>query len=240
MALAIWSLFPEVGNIHGDAGNADALARRAGWRGIDAEVVAVGMGEQAPREEPSAILLGSGFDADAEAVLAGLRRIESALRDALAADVPLIAVGLGWELCSASVELASGTFEGLGIFPGSAVAAPRRTGDLVVDAAWGRLVGYEYHLRDYRAAGERAFGSVLAGIGRAAGDGAEGATVGSASGTALHGPLVARNGAFADHLVYRMADLRGMVASDPAPELARIDAWNDAIAARTVRALGIR
>lgn len=240
MALAIWSLFPEASDIHGDAGNAEALARRAGWRGIEAEVVTVSLGEGPPREEPSAILLGSGFDADAEAVLEALRRIEPALRDALAADVPMIAIGLGWELCSTSVELASGTREGLGIFPGSAVAAPRRTGDLIVDAAWGRLVGYEYHLRDYHASGERAFGSVLAGVGRAAGDGAEGATVGSASGTALHGPLVARNGVFADHLVYRMADLRGLVTSDPAPELARIDAWNDAIAARTVRAAGLR
>lgn len=241
MALTIWSVFPEVGNIHGDAGNADALARRAGWRGIDAEVLAITLGDDAPDREPDAIVIGSGFDADAPAVLDGLRRIEPALRSAIAAHVPLIAVGLGWELCSHSVELNTGTLDGLGIFPGSAVAAARHTGDLAVETTWGRLIGYEYHLRDYRpAAGERPLGDVVSGYGHAARSGAEGSIVGSAIGTALRGPVLARNGALADHLVFRIADLRGLALADPAPTLQRIDDLNAEIAARTFRSLGLR
>jgi hypothetical protein len=241
MALQIWSVFPEVGNIHGDAGNADALARRAGWRGIEAEVVPIAIGDAAPAGEPDAIVIGSGFDADAPAVLGGLRRLESAMRGALDAHVPLLAVGLGWELCSSSVEIAGSPIDGLGIFPGSAVAAARHTGDLVVESTWGRLVGYEYHLRDYRpATGERQLGDVVSGYGHASGSGHEGSIVGSAIGTAMRGPVLARNGALADHLVFRIADLRGLALEDPAPTLQRIDGLNGAIAARTSRALGLR
>lgn len=241
MALTIWSVFPEMGNIHGDAGNADALARRAGWRGIEAEVLEISLGDDVPSEEPDAIVIGSGFDADASAVLDGLRRLEPSIRAALEAQVPLLAVGLGWELCSASVELGQGTLDGLGIFPGSAVATMRHTGDIAVETTWGRLIGYEYHLRDYRpAAGEIPLGTVLSGVGHAAGSGHEGSVVGSAIGTALRGPVLARNGALADHLVFRIADLRGLALEDPSPTLQRIDELNGAIAARTFRSLGLR
>lgn len=241
MAITIWSLFGEATSIHGDAGNATALAMRAGWRGIEAEVVSLVVDDEVPETEPDAIIIGSGFDADAAAVLEGLRRFEPAIRAACEAHVPLLAVGLGWGLCSTSVELESGVVEGLGLFPGRAVIAPRRTGDLVVETTWGRLVGYEYHLRDYRGAeGERPLGDVASGIGRAPGAGIEGSIVGSAIGTTMRGPVLARNGALADHLVFRIADLRGLALSDPDPALARVDELNAAIAARTARALGLR
>lgn len=241
MAITVWSLFGELTSIHGDAGNAAVLAERARWRGIEATVVDLAVGDPVPTGSPDAIVIGSGFDADAAAVLEGLRRLEPAIRDALAAEVPLLAVGLGWELCSTGVELEAGAIEGLGVFPGRAVATERRTGDLVVDSTWGRLVGYEYHLRDYRPAeGERALGDVASGIGRSTGSGLEGSIVGSAIGTAMRGPVLARNGALADHLVFRIADLRGLALADPAPALARVDQLNEAIAARTARSLGLR
>ena len=241
MAITIWSLFGEVTNIHGDAGNATVLAERARWRGIEAEVVEIGLADDVPAGEPDAIVIGSGFDADAVAVLEALQRFEPAIRSALDSHVPLLAVGLGWELCSASVELEHAVIDGLGIFPGAAVAATRQTGDLVVETTWGRLTGYEYHLRDYRAAeGELALGDVASGIGRAPGTKLEGSIVGSAIGTALRGPVLARNGELADHLVFRIADRRGLPLSDPSPTLTRSDEFNAAIATRTARALGLR
>ncbi len=241
MSLAIWSLLPELGNIHGDAGNADVLAVRARWCGVDAEVVEVAAGAPTPTREPDLVVVGSGFDADAERIRDGLLALRPAIVAALERGVPLLAVGLGWELLSAGVELDGGALEGLGVFPGRAVAAERRTGDLVVDTTWGRLVGYEYHLRDYAAAaGERALGTVDAGIGRVAGVGLDGSVVGTAHGTALRGPVLARNGGLADHLLRLAATRRGITLGDGGGQLARVDAWNAAIAERTTRALGLR
>ena len=62
--------------------------------------------------------------------------------------------------------------------------------------------------------------------------------VGDRAVTTIEG--LARNGELADHLVFRIADLRGLPLSDPSPTLTRIDEFNAAIATRTARALGLR
>lgn len=242
MTITVWSVFPELGNIHGDAGNADVLAARARWRGLDATVLGLPLGAAAPATAPDAIVIGSGFDADAVAVRDGLRALEAPIRAALADGVPLLAVGLGWELCSTGVEgvAATGLVDGLAIFPGRAIAAERTTGDVAVDSEWGLLLGYEYHLRDYAAAaGERPIGRVAVGLGHGAGAGVEGSVVGTAFGTALRGPVLARNGRFADHLLGLALVRHGIALPHGGAELARVDGWNAAIAARTERALGL-
>ena len=71
-------------------------------------------------------------------------------------------------------------------------------------------------------------------------DGNANDSVGTAHGTALRGPVLARNGGLADHLLRLAATRRGITLGDGGGQLARVDAWNAAIAERTTRALGLR
>lgn len=238
-ALRVLTVFPRLSNIHGDAGNAQVLVQRARWRGAEAQLLALAPGDAVP-EAPHAVVLGAGFDAHAARTLEQLQPYAEALRQWVAAGVPLLAVGLGWELLAATAEIEPGeTLEGLGIFPGSAVPAQRATGDIVVGSEWGELIGYEYHVRDYRPAqGERPLGTVLHGIGHAAGSGREGAIAGTAYGTALRGPVLARNPGFADHLLGLAAQRAGVRLGEGSAQLHAVDEWQQLVTARTRRELG--
>lgn len=241
-AITVLSLLPGLSNIHGDAANAAVLATRARWRGVETRVIDLAPGAAAPRQQPHAIVLGSGFDAEAARTLEALRGIAAPLRAWVDDGVPLLAVGLGWELLATRVELAAGTvLEGLGVFAGQALPAARATGDVVVDSPFGPLIGYEYHVRDYvPSADELPLGTVLSGVGNRSGSGVEGARAGSAIGTHLRGPILARNPHLADHLLGIAAERAGVRLGDAAPELIAADRWTRSVNERTRHALGHR
>ena len=199
--ITILSLFPELLDINGDAHNALVLAQRARWAGREAEVETVSVGETPAPAAPSVIVIGSGAEASLVPVLTALRSIEATLRAWVEAGIPLLAVGTGWELLSRGLELPDGsTLEGLSIFSGWSVPRARVSDDIVVDSPFGRLVGFENHAREYRSReGAVALGAVVYGVGNASG--AEGEIEGSAIGSHLHGPVLAKNPTLADHLL---------------------------------------
>ena len=85
------------------------------------------------------------------------------------------------------------------------------------------LTGFENHggatsLRE----GTAALGRVVVGVGNGAGDGSEGATHGHVVGTYLHGPVLARNPALADHLLsWALGDVTLHAVDDEASESLR-------------------
>lgn len=205
-SLVIASLTPRLLDIHGDAQNAQVLATRARWAGHEAEVVQVNGAADAAGLRPAAIVIGSGFDSDAAEVLAALDGFADSLHEWVAAGVPLLAVGLGWELLSAGTEIVQGSaLTGLGVFSGRFVPSERRSGPIVLDSKRGRVVGYEYHYRDYLlGTDEQPLGTVLSGVGNAvetAGLRVEGAVRANAFGTMQRGPILARNPKLADALL---------------------------------------
>jgi CobQ-like glutamine amidotransferase family enzyme len=218
VTVAILQLFPELTDVNGDAQNALVLARRAGWAGLDAEVVPVRLGARASGT-PAAVVLGSSTDSVLPRVLAALETVRAALADWIAGGVPVLAVGTGLELLTERVVLEGSTLDGLGLVAGESTPLPARVADdLVVDAAEGRLVGYENHARGLRlGAGVQPFGSVVRGTGD--GRGTDGVRAGSLLGTRLHGPVLAKNPALADALLAR-AFGRPVTPSGPAAEAA--------------------
>ena len=88
--LRIGVLMPEVLGTYGDSGNALILAERARRRGIDAEVVHVGLTEEIP-ESLDIYTLGGGEDT-AQALAADKFRGTSGLARALDAGRPLLAI----------------------------------------------------------------------------------------------------------------------------------------------------
>ena len=88
--LRIGVLMPEVLGTYGDSGNALILAERARRRGIDAEVVHVGLTEEIP-DSLDIYTLGGGEDT-AQALAADKFRGTSGLARALDAGRPLLAI----------------------------------------------------------------------------------------------------------------------------------------------------
>lgn len=202
MTARILALFPEQLDVNGDAQNALVLAQRARWAGLEAEVVPVSVGGQLPDGTPAAIVVGSSVDADLSLLSTALRAFAPELRDWVAQGIPLLAVGTGLELLAEGIRLADGSeIEGVGVLPG--VASPleaRAADDLVVDSAFGRLIGYENHARGLvLPTSADPLGDVVHGTGN--GSRTEGVRVDWAIGTRLHGPVLAKNPALADAIL---------------------------------------
>lgn len=219
----ILQLFPEALDVNGDAQNALVLARRLTWAGIPADLVAPVLGDKVSARTPAAVVVGSSVDSALAPVRAALTSWEPALRDWAAAGIPILAVGTGLELLSDGIQVGAESIDGLRLLPGRAVPrAERATGDLVVDAAEGLLVGFENHARGFELpADATALGTVRVGVGN---DGrSEGVRAGSVVGTHLHGPVLAKNPSLADSLLgaafgdrYRADGARTVFADDTA------------------------
>ncbi|MCM3659083.1 hypothetical protein M3147_17655 [Agromyces mediolanus] len=240
MTFTIVSLLPGTQNTNGDAQNATVLERRAEWAGIAARTVLVERAAELPAEI-DAIVLGSGSDASLVRSRDTLRTMHDELRRWGTEGVPILGIGTGWELLSWGIEHRDGSaIEGLGILPGRAVPRDGRvTGDAVVATArFGQLVGFENHARDYVGAEASPLGRLRAGEGNGRASGQEGVVMGSVIGTHLHGPVLAKNPAFADALLRIMAERRG-IAYEPGERAATVDGYAAAARAAQLRAAGI-
>ncbi|WP_395243198.1 type 1 glutamine amidotransferase [Agromyces sp. MMS24-K17] len=241
MSFTIITLIPSLQNTNGDAENAAVLAARARWAGHEASVVAVETPADLP-EQVDAVVLGSGSDSSLDAARAALLPFHDDLRRWGTEGVPILSVGTGWELLSWGIELANGhVVEGLGILPGRAVTGDgeRRIGDLVIRSPrFGRLVGFENHARDYLQAEASPLGRTQAGAGNGRGSGQEGVVMGNVFGTHLHGPVLAKNPAFADALLTEMAGRAG-VAYAPGAQAAEVDGYAHAARSSQLRAAGL-
>jgi CobQ-like glutamine amidotransferase family enzyme len=201
--LRILSVFPELLNVNGDAENAAVLAARSRWAGRSARVIRLGLDDPTPTDAPGIVVIGSTTDAALPTVLTALSRSRVALAEWIAAGVPVLAIGTGWEALSTSIALPDGDVDGLALVPGSAVVADARVSDdLVIRSRFGRLIGYENHARDYALEpGTEALGEIVYGRGNGLAAASEGIIVGNTIGTHLHGPVLAKNPTLADHLL---------------------------------------
>jgi CobQ-like glutamine amidotransferase family enzyme len=200
--LTILSVFPDVLDLNGDAQNALVLARRARWAGLASEVFPLELGQEPVIERPGLIVVGSGTESAMASVLTGLRVLEPALQRWVSDGIPLLAVGTGWELLGEVVEFSDGTIlEGLGIFSAKSAPATRIADDVIVDSEFGRLIGFENHSRAIEVGDSAALGRVVYGVGNSSESRLEGERTHEAIGTRLHGPILAKNPALADHLL---------------------------------------
>ena len=206
-AVSIALLYPELLGTYGDGGNATVLAQRLRWRGIAAEVVDVHAGEAVPRS-CQLYLMGGGEDAP-QALAAHELRSGKALTDAVTQGAAVLAVCAGLQVLGHRFVGEDGKpHDGLGLLDCETHRddGPRRVGEVVVtpDATLDlpELTGYENH-GGITVLGPSAqpLGHVVVGRGNDGGDGTEGVVNGRVVGTYLHGPVLARNPALADHLL---------------------------------------
>ncbi|MGW5719496.1 type 1 glutamine amidotransferase [Amycolatopsis sp. NPDC003865] len=204
-------LLPEVLGTYGDTGNAQVLCQRLRWRGFDAEVVPVGLGEPVP-STLDLYLLGGGEDGAQALAAAHLRKY----RRALSPDAVVFGVCAGLQVLGTRFRGLDGVdHDGLGLLDVTTGPGPRRAvAELIATSPriGEPLTGFENHLGvSVLGADSEPLGQVVRGTGN--GDGTEGAVTGHVVGTYLHGPALARNPALADQLL-------AWTAGHPLPPLA--------------------
>lgn len=207
-AVRIALLFPSVLGTYGDGGNARVLEQRLRWRGVTAETVEVAIDDAVPAEADIYVL---GGGEDTAQTLAVSRLADGTLARAAGSGRPILAVCAGFQILGESfLDGAGNVHPGLGILdcrtdrlPGS-----RAVGELLGNCSLPgveRVTGYENHGgRTVLGEAARSFADVLAGVGNGAA-GVDGAVQGSVVATYLHGPVLARNPALADHLLSQVA-----------------------------------
>lgn len=202
-AVRVGLVYPELLGTYGDRGNAVVLVQRLRWRGHDAELVEVPAGEPIP-DSLDVYLFGGGEDDPQVMASAGMRASRAAVDRARAGGAAVLAVCAGYQLIGHSYEAADGEIlDGLGLVDAVTRAGPNRLiGELVVDpdAPLPTLTGFENHGgRTRLGPGARPLGRVLAGGGN--GDRGDGVVGERLIGTYMHGPVLPRNPALADHVL---------------------------------------
>jgi len=202
-AVRVGLIYPQLLGTYGDRGNAVVLVQRLRWRGYDAELVEVTAGEPIP-DSLDVYLFGGGEDDPQVMASAGMRASRAAIERARAGGAALLAVCAGFQLIGHSYEAADGTMiDGLGLVEAVTRAGPNRLiGELVVepDPPLPLLTGFENHGgRTTLGPGERPLGRVVARNGD--GGDTEGLLGERLIGTYMHGPVLPRNPALADHIL---------------------------------------
>jgi CobQ-like glutamine amidotransferase family enzyme len=205
--LAIVLIYPDILGTYGDRGNALALVHRARARGLATRLVEVGTDEMVPASA-NVYLLGGGEDAALHLALGPLRRDQNLAR-ALSEGATCLAVCAGFQLLAHEFSGVDGVEQGLGFLDVQCARLPgeRAVGDVMTESVGlpglPTLTGFEnHHGNAVLGASVEPLGRLVKGIGN--GDGrTEGAIQDGIVATYLHGPVLVRNPALADHLLER-------------------------------------
>ena len=221
-------LYADLLNLYADRGNVLSLRRRCEWRGIDFEIVPLGIGDRIVPGTVDLAFMGGGQDGDQAFLADDLFRVKAdGIRGLVADGVPLLAVCGSYQLLGHYYDPSTGPrLPGLGVFdlhtahPGP--QASRCIGNVVVE--WGgapdlaprTLVGFENHGgRTWLGSGATPFARVAAGYGNNGSDRTEGIVVGNAIGTYIHGALLPKNPHLADWLIALALDPSGTTELEP-------------------------
>jgi hypothetical protein len=219
--LRIVTVYPDLLGTYGDRGNGLVLERRARLRGMAVEHVEVPSDAALPVADLYCV--GGGEDGPQQLAVHRLD-VDGTLRRAVDGGAAVLAVCAGIQILGRSFPGPNGDrVEGLGLLGVDTVGgATRAVGEAVVEAGppIGALSGFENHAgRTIRDEGVGTLGAVVTGV--CNGDGSDGALQGRLVATYLHGPVLARNPAFADWLLALASGVAALaaIATGPAEEL---------------------
>jgi len=220
--LRVCHLYPEHLNIYADRGNIAVLRARCEWRGIGFAVDGCGPGDPLP--EADLYYVGGGQDRDQLLVEDDLVGRADGLRAAIDDGAWMVAVCGGYQMLGHYYRGHQGDeIRGTGLVDLVTEAGPTRMiGNISIDCELRpgepmTVVGFENHAgRTRLGEGVRPLGRVLHGHGNNGRDGGEGVHTGRIIGTYIHGPLLPKNPALADHLIGAALERRhGIVALEP-------------------------
>lgn len=203
-SLTIVHLYADEMNIYGDRGNILTLVKRLNWRGYEAVVKEIGVGDTFDLGKADIIFAGGGQDRGQVAVGKDLQKRADQIRKAVEAGMPVLTICGTYQLFGRRfITLEGEEIPGIGIFDTETIGSRKRMiGNIVINTTIGELVGFENHSgKTQLRSVKQSFGTVLKGFGNNGDDKTEGAQVNNAYGTYLHGPILPKNPVFADHLL---------------------------------------
>lgn len=230
MKLNICHLYPDLLDLYGDRGNILTLSARAQWRGIEAAVQRVSLGEPLDFGAIDILFIGGGSDREQNILVKDLMKRKHEFKAAIEDGMVVLAICGGYQLLGDYYQMAGGTkIPGLGFLDLWTVAGSKRlignvvvqlTDELQVQGKQIRsrkletMVGFENHSgKTFLGAGVHALGQVLHGNGNNGEDGAEGVRYKNVFGTYLHGPLLPKNPHLGDLLLALALERGGSNAS---------------------------
>lgn len=209
--ITIGLILPDVLGTYGDDGNALVLRQRARMRGLDAEIVRIGLGEPVPATF-DVYCLGGGEDT-AQILAAEHLIADGGLQRAAAAGHPILAICAGLQVLGESFQASGRTVQGVGLIDATTTPLPKRAiGEVVttprIEGLTQPLTGFENHMGATMLGSSAApLGTVTRGVGNSSDGSSEGAVQGSVIATYMHGPVLARNPELADLLLMRATGL---------------------------------
>jgi CobQ-like glutamine amidotransferase family enzyme len=190
--LTLAHLYPREMNIYGDTGNVLVLRKRLQWRGMDAKVVGVHVGDPLPADTD--ILLGGGGQDAAQGEIGRDFVGRGAELRAMADDgVVMLTICGSYQLLGHHFLTKDGRrIDGVGVLDVVTTGSDQRLiGNNHIDTDWGRLVGFENH------SGLTELGPGAEPLGR------------TVAGRGNNGPVLAKSPRFADELLRRALARRG-------------------------------
>ncbi len=201
--ITLLQLYPREMNIYGDWGNVLTLKKRLEWHGY--EVVVRQHHHDAPfPAEVDLIVGGGGQDSGQTKVVDDLQKIGDQLHKLANDGVPMLMVCGLYQLFGRFFQTSDGAkLPGIGLFKADTIARPKRLiGNVVIKSDYGEIIGYENHSGlTHLDADQPALGRVVKGMGNNGQDKQEGAVYKNVIGSYLHGSLLPKNPALADHLI---------------------------------------
>jgi CobQ-like glutamine amidotransferase family enzyme len=206
--LRVAHLYPSLLNVAGDTGNLVAIQRRAQWRGIPVEVVAVEKGETPDFRKFDIVLFHGGQDVEMAVAADDFAHKAPSMREAAEEGVVVFAVCAGLQLLGHRyVSNAGEEMTGAGILDLETRGGPQRfmqhaACEVTIDAVAETVVGFENHSGlTQLGPGCEAFGRVIAGAGNNGRDRLEGARWRNVFATYLHGPCLPKTPWLTDQLI---------------------------------------
>lgn len=208
----VMSLYPKDMNIYGDSGNVLVIMRRLALYGYEPQLHVYNQGDDWPRNV-DLIIGGGGQDTGQQRIIEDLHARADTLRAMADDNVPMLMICGLYQLFGHHFTTLEGVrLEGIGVLDAHTVGQTTRLiGNLVEHSeSFGDIVGYENH------SGQTFLGEGATPLGRVDQDGAgnngsdhtEGTVYREVIGTYMHGSLLPKNPAIADHLIAAAAQHR--------------------------------
>ncbi len=233
MSVRFLHLFPSQLGLNGETGNLDCLVERLKWVGIDSSVK-IFDGADSIASDFDAVFIGSGTLAGALEALELIEGQAAKLRQLADEGVPVLALGLGWEILGESIELVDGrTLAGVGIFPSRSTRVSERasTESFGFDRNGELTTGYANHSAEIELLNNaEALVSLKAGFGNSSSQSAkqrpdEGVLFGNLMAARLNGPLLPLNPHLADDFLKLVAARSGFTYEQTSQEAKIADGY---------------
>lgn len=213
MRIVVGYLYGKIMNIYGDRGNITTLVNRGSWRGIEVEVVNLGLGDKIDPKKIDLYFWGGGQDREQNLAATDLAGDKGKrLKEAVEEGAALLSICGGYQLLGKFYKPHnSDELPGIGLFEAHTVAGNKRMiGNMVIEhnldlkSGLKTLVGFENHSgKTYLGKNVQPLGRVVVGFGNNGEDRTEGCVYKNAIGCYLHGPLLPKNPHLADFLILK-------------------------------------